>query len=67
MAKTKSYKDIAYQYLKEQIDSNLLLPDTHLKEVEIAETLGMSRTPVRKAMAQLAEEDYIRIEQYNKL
>ncbi len=64
MAKTKSYKDIAYQYLKEQIDSNLLLPDTHLKEVEIAETLGMSRTPVRKAMAQLAEEDYIRIEQY---
>ncbi len=64
MAKSKSYKDIAYQYLKEQIDSNLLLPDTHLKEVEIAETLGMSRTPVRKAMAQLAEEDYIRIEQY---
>lgn len=64
MAKSQSYKEVAYTYLKEHIDNNILLPDTHLKEVEIANSLGMSRTPVRKAMNQLAEEGYIKIEPY---
>lgn len=64
MVKSQSYKEVAYHYLKEHIDNNILLPDTHLKEVEIAETLDMSRTPVRKAMNQLAEEGYIKIEPY---
>lgn len=64
MAKSQSYKEVAYNYLKEHIDNNILLPDTHLKEVEIANTLGMSRTPVRKAMNQLADEGYIKIEPY---
>ncbi|WP_195852952.1 GntR family transcriptional regulator [Aerococcus sanguinicola] len=64
MAKTQSYKDTAYEYLKERIDNNILLPDTHLKEVEIANKLGMSRTPVRRAMAQLEEEGYVKIEPY---
>ncbi|MCZ0717472.1 GntR family transcriptional regulator [Aerococcus kribbianus] len=64
MSKDKSYAELAYDYLKDQIDSNMLLADTHLKEVEIAEQLGMSRTPVRKAMAQLEVEGYIRIEPY---
>ncbi|AMB99453.1 GntR family transcriptional regulator [Aerococcus urinaehominis] len=64
MAKSQSYKDIAYNYLKEQIDNNILLPDTHLKEVDIANQLGMSRTPVRRAMHELEEEGYIRTEPY---
>ena len=64
MTKAQSYKDKAYHYLKERIDNNILLPNTHLKEIDIAERLGMSRTPVRKAMAQLEEEGYVRIEPY---
>ena len=64
MPKNKSYATIAYEYLKDQIDSNLLLSDTHLKEVEIADFLGMSRTPVRKAMLQLEREGYIQMEPY---
>ena len=62
MPKNKSYATIAYEYLKDQIDSNLLLSDTYLKEVEIADFLGMSRTPVRKAMLQLEREGYIQME-----
>lgn len=64
MVKAQSYKDTAYFYIKEQIDNNILMPNTHLKELDIAERLGMSRTPVRKAMAQLEEEGYVKIEPF---
>lgn len=64
MVKTQNYKEKAYLYIKDQIDNNVLLPDTHLKEIELSETLNMSRTPIRKAMAQLEKEGYIRIEPY---
>ncbi|MCY3079762.1 GntR family transcriptional regulator [Aerococcus sp. JJEM-2022b] len=64
MAKSMSYKEKAYRYLKEQIDNNVLLAGTHLKENDLAKQLDMSRTPIRKALDQLAKEKYVRIEPY---
>ncbi|MCY3061498.1 GntR family transcriptional regulator [Aerococcus sp. Group 1] len=57
MAKSMSYKEKAYRYLKEQIDNNVLLAGTHLKENDLAKQLDMSRTPIRKALDQLAKEN----------
>lgn len=56
MAKSMSYKEKAYRYLKEQIDNNVLLAGIHLKENDLAKQLDMSRTPIRKALDQLAKE-----------
>ncbi|MDO4680638.1 MAG: winged helix-turn-helix domain-containing protein [Aerococcus sp.] len=64
MARTKNYTERAYEFIRSQIDNNVWLPDTHLKEIEIAENLGISRTPVRRAMNRLQEEGYLNIEAY---
>lgn len=64
MARTKNYTERAYEFIKGQIDNNVWLPETHLKEIEIAETLGISRTPVRRAMNHLKDEGYLHIEAY---
>lgn len=64
MVRSINYTQKAYNYLKEQIDNNVILPGTHLKEIELAEKLAMSRTPIRSAMEMLEEDGYIRIEPY---
>ncbi|MDO4670693.1 MAG: GntR family transcriptional regulator [Aerococcus sp.] len=64
MAKTKNYTERAYEFIRGQIDNNVWLPETHLKEIEIAENLGISRTPVRRAMNRLKDEGYLNIEPY---
>ena len=46
----------AYDRLRDLIISGTLLPDTHLSEPELAEQLGVSRTPVREALTILAAE-----------
>ncbi|GLX69939.1 GntR family transcriptional regulator [Paenibacillus glycanilyticus] len=49
----------AYTYIREQILQGEFMPGTLLSEVEIAEQLGMSRTPVRSAMSQLESQGYV--------
>ncbi len=46
----------AYQYLVEAIQAGRLAPGTRLREIELAETLGLSRTPVREALSRLQSE-----------
>jgi DNA-binding GntR family transcriptional regulator len=51
--------DAAYDRLREEILHWRLLPGTPLSEVELAERLGVSRTPLRAALARLALEGLV--------
>jgi DNA-binding GntR family transcriptional regulator len=46
----------AYRYLKTRIMSAALPPGASLNELEIADALGISRTPVREAIRKLEQE-----------
>ncbi|GAA3386786.1 GntR family transcriptional regulator [Cryptosporangium minutisporangium] len=52
--------DAAYARLREAIVDGQYPAGRRLTEVEIAETLGMSRTPVREALRRLAGEGLVR-------
>ncbi len=49
----------AYSALREDILTGRLTPGTALSEVELAESLGVSRTPLRAALARLALEGLV--------
>jgi DNA-binding GntR family transcriptional regulator len=51
----------AYRHVKEQILSGVLPGGELLSEGEVAARLGMSRTPVRGAFAQLEAEGYLKL------
>lgn len=48
--------EFVYDRLRADIREQRLLPGTRLREVEIAEKFGVSRTPVREALKRLATE-----------
>lgn len=49
----------AYEYLRGKILSGELPPQTRIKEQDVAVQLGVSRTPVREALARLKSEGFI--------
>lgn len=51
--------DSAYRRLREEILHWRLLPGTPLSEIDLAERLGVSRTPLRAALARLALEGLV--------
>jgi DNA-binding GntR family transcriptional regulator len=51
--------DQAYDYLKAKILSRELLPGMKLNEADLAEELGVSRTPLREAIARLTQEGLV--------
>ncbi len=51
-----SLRDTAAEKLRNLLLMGEIEPDTHLQEAHVAELLGMSRTPVRSALAALANE-----------
>lgn len=51
--------DIVYEALRDAIISQVLKPGERLMETELAEEMGVSRTPVREAMRKLELESYI--------
>ncbi|MGI6084769.1 MAG: GntR family transcriptional regulator [Acetivibrionales bacterium] len=53
MKKKKSNSEKAYEYLKNEIVSMKMPQGTQVNEQEIANKLGISRTPVREAMRKL--------------
>lgn len=57
----KSMTHTAYNTIKNSIISNELKPGDYLSESMIAQSLGMSRTPVREALSVLASEGLIEI------
>ena len=52
-------EDIIYQALRMEIIGLRIAPGSKLNESKIAEDLGVSRTPVRNALARLVEEGLI--------
>jgi DNA-binding GntR family transcriptional regulator len=52
-------KDYAYRVIKEGIMSLELKPGQAISEIELAETLNLSRTPIREVLAKLREENLV--------
>ena len=61
MAEKSSRVNDAYLRLKEEIRSNDMPPGFQAPEPEIAERLGMSRTPVREALIRLEAEGLVEL------
>lgn len=55
-------REIVYEELKNQILTGEIPPGTRMMEVELAEVLGVSRTPVREAIRKLEKEGLVKIE-----
>lgn len=54
-------KDQAYQQLKQMLLDGTYAPGTFLSERQLAEQLGMSKTPVRAALERVEAEGYITV------
>ena len=55
-------REIVYEVLKRQILVGEIAPGTRMMEVELAEDMGVSRTPVREAIRKLEKEGLVTIE-----
>lgn len=55
-------REIVYEELKRQILVGEIAPGTRMMEVELAEEMGVSRTPVREAIRKLEKEGLVTIE-----
>lgn len=51
----------AHEHLRDEIISGSLTPGTELNEVTLAESLGVSRGPIREALGRLASEGLVTI------
>jgi DNA-binding GntR family transcriptional regulator len=54
-------KDFSYRVIKEGIMSLELQPGKSISEIELAEALCLSRTPIREVMAKLREENLVEV------
>lgn len=59
MLKIKSYKEAAYDEIKERIISGAYKPGEVLNERELSKDFGISRTPIREALQKLSFEGWI--------
>jgi DNA-binding GntR family transcriptional regulator len=59
-----SLSERAYQALRRAIQLGEIQPNTHLTEVDLAQWLRMSRTPVREAMRRLESEGVLATEPF---
>jgi DNA-binding GntR family transcriptional regulator len=59
VAATDRSADTAYDRLRQIIVRGMLAPGTRIVEIEIAQRLGVSRTPAREALQRLQQEGYI--------
>jgi DNA-binding GntR family transcriptional regulator len=55
-------RQIVYEKIKEAIVEGLIKPGERLSEVELADKLAVSRTPVREAIRQLAQTGLVTLE-----
>lgn len=59
--KKNSIVDVIYEYLMQQILSQQMEPGDRIPEAKIASEFGVSRTPIREALHQLANDGIITI------
>lgn len=57
----QTLRERVYRHLRDEILSGRILPGTVLQEVPLAETLGVSRGPLREALGSLAAEGLVTI------
>lgn len=57
--KTKTLTDIVYDSIKEDIIKLKLKPGEKLSEANLAERFGMSRAPIRNALAKLEQDKWV--------
>ena len=55
-------REIVYEELKMQILTGKITPGTRMMEVDLAESMGVSRTPIREAIRKLEKEGLVTIE-----
>ena len=58
----KPLREIVYEQLKLQILEGKIVPGTRMMEVNLAEEMGVSRTPVREAIRKLERDGLVVIE-----
>ncbi len=58
----KPLREIVYEELKRQIMIGEIPPGTRMMEVELADDMGVSRTPIREAIRKLEKEGLVSIE-----
>ena len=58
----KPLREIVYEELKRQIMIGEIAPGTRMMEVELADEMGVSRTPIREAIRKLEKEGLVSIE-----
>jgi DNA-binding GntR family transcriptional regulator len=58
---TRLRRVVAYERLKDAIQNAALEPGEPLTETRLSELLGISRTPVREALQQLAQEGLVQV------
>ena len=58
----KPLRELVYEQLKNQILEGKIAPGTRMMEVNLAEEMGVSRTPVREAIRKLEKDGLVVIE-----
>ena len=58
----KPLREMVYEELKMQILKGSIIPGTRMMEVELAEEMGVSRTPIREAIRKHEKEGLVTIE-----
>ena len=58
----KPVREMVYEELKMQILTGAIVPGTRMMEVELANEMGVSRTPIREAIRKLEKEGLVTIE-----
>ncbi|MDO9508704.1 MAG: GntR family transcriptional regulator [Thermovirgaceae bacterium] len=61
-ARNIDLRQIVYEKIKEAIVEGLIRPGERLSEVDLADKLAVSRTPVREAIRQLAQTSLVTLE-----
>jgi len=57
--KSQTLEEMAYQQIKQAVINGVFAPGSFLAEVHLAEELGISKTPVRKALGRLHQEQFL--------
>lgn len=57
----ESLSDLVYKHIQEQITKGNLKSGERIKENEICESMGISRTPIREALIKLEAEGFVQI------
>ena len=59
VTRARALSDQVYRTLRANVANGQILPGARLQEVQLAEHLGVSRTPVREALTRLASEGLV--------